>query len=80
MICPTCSFAGVLASMNPLDNLQAAPFPNSYIGPLVRSDLYSPVVDFTGVNYDISQAHSGQMGAYSDAMKAFDIVNFLFPS
>jgi len=75
--CPMVSTLGILEPMNPM-------FPqhhyNSYIGPLVTSDYNVPVQDM-GVNYRVSQPVSAvqSLGGFDDAMKAFDVVNFLFP-
>jgi hypothetical protein len=54
---------------------------NSYIGPLVSSDWNSPTVDF-GYNFQVSEPVPGglrHLAGVPEAMRAFDMVNFLFP-
>jgi len=75
-ITPGFSTLGILAPMDP-----TVPRYNSYIGPLVASDYNAPVVDF-GYNYQVSEPiHGGprHLHGIPEAMRAFDMVNFLFP-
>ena len=75
-ICPTCSTLGILAPMDPTQ-----PYYNSWVGPLVTSDWNAPVHDF-GYNFQVSEPVSHlprQMHGVPEAMRAFDMVNFLFP-
>jgi len=75
-ICPTCSTLGILA---PMDPTQPDPRYNSYVGPLVASDWNMPTVDF-GYNFQISEPTGGRaLQGFPEAMRAFDVVNFLFP-
>ena len=73
-ICPTVSTLGILAPMNPADHHY-----NSWIGPLVTSDWDAPVHDM-GVNFQVSEPTGGRsLRGVPEAMRAFDMVNFLFP-
>jgi hypothetical protein len=68
-----------LGILEPMDPTQ--PQPNAYIGPLVASDWNMPTVDM-GYNYQVSEPVSHlprQMHGVPEAMRAFDVVNFLFP-
>jgi hypothetical protein len=49
--------------------------PNAWIGPLVTSDWNAPVEDI-GRNIRVT---SPSMNGVPEAMKALDMVNFLFP-
>lgn len=71
-ICPTCSTLGILEPMDPTR------LP-SYVGPLVASDWNVPVADF-GYNFQVSEPTGGRaLQGVPEAMRAFDVVNFLFP-
>ena len=75
-ITPGFSTLGILAPMDP-----TVTHYNSYIGPLVTSDYNAPVVDF-GYNFQVSEpVHGGprHLNGVPEAMRAFDMVNFLFP-
>ena len=69
-IMPGFSTLGILAPMDPSMHHY-----NSYIGPLVTSDWSSPTVD-VGRNFMVSQS---VLQGVPEAMRAFDVVNFLFP-
>jgi len=72
--CPMVSTLGILEPMNPMQ-----PHYNSYVGPLVSSDWNMPTVDF-GYNFQISEPTGGRsLQGFPEAMRAFDVVNFLFP-
>ena len=74
--CPMVSTLGILA---PMDPTQPDPRYNSYVGPLVASDWNMPTTDF-GYNFQISEPTGGRaLQGFPEAMRAFDVVNFLFP-
>lgn len=74
-ITPGYSTLGILAPMDPSQHHY-----NSYIGPLVASDWDAPVSDF-GYNFQVSEPTGGRsLRGVDDAMRAFDMVNFLFPT
>jgi hypothetical protein len=76
-ITPGFSTLGILMPMDPTQQQHY----NSYIGPLVTSDYNAPVVDF-GINYQVSEPIQGgarHLNGIPEAMRAFDMVNFLFP-
>ena len=72
--CPTPSTLGILAPMDPTQHY------NSYVGPLVSSDWNSPTVDL-GYNFQVSEPVGAgrSLQGVPDALRAFDVVNFLFP-
>ena len=74
-ICPCVSTLGILAPMDPTQ-----PHYNSWVGPLVTSDWNSPTVDF-GYNFQVSEPVGAgrSLQGVPEAMRAFDVVNFLFP-
>ena len=73
-ITPGYSTLGILAPMDP-----TVQHYNSYIGPLVSSDWGAPVHDM-GVNFQVSEPTGGRaLQGVPEAMRAFDMVNFLFP-
>jgi len=75
-ITPGFSTLGILEPMDP-----TATHYNSYIGPLVTSDYNAPVYDF-GYNFQVSEPVGGgprHLNGVPEAMRAFDMVNFLFP-
>ena len=73
-ICPTCSTLGILEPMDPTQ-----PRRNTYIGPLVAQDWNMPTVDL-GYNFQISEPTGERaLQGFPEAMRAFDVVNFLFP-
>jgi hypothetical protein len=75
-ITPGFSTLGILEPMDPTQ-----PHYNSWVGPLVASDYNAPVHDF-GYNFQVSEPVSHlprQMHGVPEAMRAFDVVNFLFP-
>lgn len=71
-ITPGFSSVGILAPMDPTDDYRQR---ISYVGPLVTSDWNAPVQDI-GMNVRVT---SPLMAGVPDAMKALDLVNFLFP-
>ena len=71
-ITPGFSTLGILAPMDPTDNYRQR---ISYVGPLVTSDWNAPVQDI-GMNIRLT---SPSVAGVPDAMKALDMVNFLFP-
>jgi hypothetical protein len=76
-ITPGFSTLGILMPMDPTQQQHY----NSYIGPLVTSDYNAPVQDF-GYNFQVSEPiHGGvrHLNGVPEAMRAFDMVNFLFP-
>jgi hypothetical protein len=73
-IIPGFSRLGILAPMDPTTTTNPI-HPNSYIGPLVTSDWNAPVEDI-GRNIRVTSAG---MNGVPEAMKALDMVNFLFP-
>lgn len=73
-ICPSYSTLGILAPMDPTSHHY-----NSYTGPLVASDWDAPVSDF-GYNFQVSEPTGGRaLQGVPEAMRALDVVNFLFP-
>jgi hypothetical protein len=73
-ITPGFSRLGILAPMDPT-TMNNPIYPNSYIGPLVTSDWNAPVQDI-GRNIRVTSA---RINGVPEAMKALDMVNFLFP-
>jgi hypothetical protein len=53
---------------------------NSWVGPLVASDWNSPVRDMSH-NFQVFEPTQGRsLRGIPEAMRAFDMVNFLFPT
>jgi hypothetical protein len=73
-ITPGFSRLGILAPMDPSTMMNPIHY-NSFVGPLVTSDWVSPVYTI-GPSSPVSTA---TMGGVPDAMRALDMVNFLFP-
>jgi hypothetical protein len=76
-ITPGFSTLGILAPMDPTQQQHY----NSWVGPLVSSDWDAPVHDF-GFNFQVSEPVGGgprHLNGVPEAMRAFDMVNFLFP-
>ena len=73
-ITPGFSRLGILAPMDPSTMNNPIHY-NSWVGPLVTSDWDAPVYTI-GPSSPVSAA---TMGGVPDAMKALDMVNFLFP-
>ena len=73
-ITPGFSRLGILAPMDPTTMTNPIR-PNSWVGPLVTSDWNAPVEDI-GRNIRVT---SGSLAGFPEAMKALDMVNFLFP-
>jgi len=73
--CPMPSTLGILAPMNPAEQHY-----NSWVGPLVASDWNAPVMDM-GHNFQVYEpTHGRSLRGVPEAMRAFDMVNFLFPT
>ena len=73
-ITPGFSRLGILAPMDPSTMMNPIHY-NSFVGPLVTSDWDVPVYTI-GPSSPVSTA---TMGGVPDAMRALDMVNFLFP-